>query len=105
MFVQEEIEEGLRQDGILVPQQGITHNSKGEATALVVGKDGKADSRVITTDRAIGDSWLVSNGLSAGDRVVVKGVQLAKPGAEVTAHEVKMNVASDGSTTKPPAKL
>lgn len=104
MFVQEEIEEGVRQDGVLVPQQGITHNSKGEATALLVGKDGKVDSRVITTDRAIGDAWLVSKGLNAGDRVIVKGVQLAKPGAEVTAHEVKLDVPSKDSTNTPPAK-
>lgn len=105
MFVQEEIEEGVRQDGILVPQQGITHNSKGEATALLVGKDGKVDSRVVTTDRAIGDAWLISKGLSVGDRVVVKGVQSAKPGSEVTAHEVKLDVPSDdGSNNNPPAK-
>lgn len=105
MFVQEEIEEGVRQDGILVPQQGITHNSKGEATALLVGKDGKVDSRVVTTDRAIGDAWLISKGLSVGDRVVVKGIQSAKPGSEVTAHEVKLDVPSgDGSNNNPPAK-
>ena len=105
MFVQEEIEEGVRQDGILVPQQGITHNSKGEATALVVGKDGKVESKVITTDRAIGDAWLIASGLSVGDRVIVKGVQMAKPGAEVTAHEVAMNApGGDGSTNNPPAK-
>ncbi|MGI4799941.1 MAG: efflux RND transporter periplasmic adaptor subunit [Janthinobacterium lividum] len=104
MFVQEEIEEGVRQDGILVPQQGITHNSKGEATALLVGKDGKVESRVVTTDRAIGDAWLIGKGLNAGDRIIVKGVQSAKPGAEVTAHEVKLDVPSGDGTNNPPAK-
>lgn len=89
MFVQEEIEEGVRQNGLLVPQQGITHNAKGEATAMVVGNDGKVEGRVVTTDRAIGDMWLVTDGLRDGDRVIVKGVQMAKPGAEVTATEVK----------------
>lgn len=105
MFVQEEIEEGVRDDGILVPQQGITHNSKGEATALLVGKDNKVESRVVTTDRAIGDAWLISKGLAAGDHVIVKGVQAAKPGAEVTPHEVKLDVPSgNGSTNNQPAK-
>ena len=94
MFVQEEIEEGVRQNGLLVPQQGITHNTKGEATALVVGKDNKVDTRVVTTDRAIGDAWLVTNGLNEGDRVIVKGVQLAKPGTEVTPNEVKIDIPS-----------
>ena len=94
MFVQEEIEEGVRQNGLLVPQQGITHNTKGEATALVVGKDDKVESRVVTTDRAIGDAWLVTSGVSDGDRVIVKGVQMARPGAEVTATEVKIDTAS-----------
>lgn len=94
MFAQEEIEEGIRQNGLLVPQQGITHNTKGEATALVVGQDGKVESRIVTTDRAIGDAWLVTNGLKDGDRVIVKGVQMAKPGAEVTANEVKIDTPS-----------
>ena len=94
MFVQEEIEEGVRQNGLLVPQQGITHNAKGEATALVVGKDDKVESRIVTTDRAIGDAWLVLKGLNEGDRVIVKGVQLAKPGAEVTPNEVKIETPS-----------
>ena len=102
MFVQEEIAEGVRQDGVLVPQQGITHNSKGEPTALVVGQDNKVDSRVVTTDRAVGDAWLISSGLKAGDRVVVKGVQSAKPGAEVVAHEVKADAPAKGDSGNAP---
>lgn len=94
MFVQEEIEEGVRQNGLLVPQQGITHDPKGQATALVVGKDGKVDMRVVTTDRAIGDAWLVTKGLAAGDRVIVKGLQKVKPGQEVAVTEVKIAVPS-----------
>lgn len=104
MFVQEQVEEGVRQNGLLVPQQGITHNPKGEATALVVGKDGKVESRVVTTDRAIGDAWLVTKGLSAGDRVIVKGVQMAKPGQEVVANEVDLAVPGDVAANTPPAQ-
>ena len=104
MFVQEEVAEGVRQDGILVPQQGITHDPKGQATALVVGADGKVDSRVVTTDRAIGDAWLISKGLAAGDRVIVKGVQMAKAGQEVTATEVKIPVPDQPADTSPTAQ-
>ena len=97
MFVREQLREGIRQDGILAPQQGVTHNVRGEATALVVGADGKVQSRILTTDRAIGNDWLVTKGLNAGDRVIVRGVQMVQPGIEVTANEVKL----DGEPASP----
>lgn len=107
MFVQETIEEGVRQDGLLVPQRGVTHNQKGQASALVVGQDGKVEQRVLTTDRAIGDDWLVSAGLSDGDRVIVEGLQKVKPGSEVTVTEVSAALApqtADPSAAPPSAK-
>ena len=87
MFVTAHIEEGVNEKGILVPQQGITHNSRGEPTALVVTADNKVEMRVIKTDRAIGDKWLVSDGLNAGDRVIVDGLQKVMPGATVVPTE------------------
>jgi membrane fusion protein, multidrug efflux system len=89
MFVRERIEEGVRMGALLVPQQGVSHNDKGDATALVVGSDDTVALRVLKTDRAIGDRWLVSAGLQAGDRVVVEGLQLVKPGAKVQAEEIR----------------
>jgi len=100
MFVREQLQEGIRQNGILAPQQGVTHNQRGEPTALVVDADGKVQSRILTTGPAIGDSWLVTNGLGDGDRVIVKGVQMVRPGMEVTANEVKLD---DGANPPPPA--
>ncbi|MEA2753887.1 MAG: rane fusion protein multidrug efflux system [Aliidongia sp.] len=94
LFVRATLEEGIRPDGILVPQQGVTHNERGEPTALVVDPDGKAAVRLLTTDRAIGDKWLISKGLNEGDRVIVKGLQMVRPGAEVVAQEVSL--APDG---------
>jgi membrane fusion protein (multidrug efflux system) len=88
MFVHEQIEEGRRNDAILVPQLAITHNQKGEPTALVVGPDNKVELRTLTTERAIGDKWLVTSGLKAGERVIVEGIQFAKPGAPVNPQEV-----------------
>ena len=89
MFVREEIDEGLRRDAVLAPQQGISHNQKGEPTALVVDRAGTVTLRVLTTDRAVGDQWLVASGLAPGDRVIVEGLQSAKPGAKVVAEEYK----------------
>jgi membrane fusion protein (multidrug efflux system) len=88
MFVREQLQEGIVQNGILAPQQGVTHNQKGQPTALVVGGDGKVQLRILKTDRAIGADWLVTEGLKDGDRVIVSGVQKARPGAPVTVNEV-----------------
>jgi membrane fusion protein (multidrug efflux system) len=98
MFVHEKIEEGRRNDALLVPQLAITHNQKGEPTALVVGPDNTVELRTLATERAIGDKWLVTSGLKAGERVIVEGVQYAKPGATV-----KPEALSGGDGQQQPA--
>jgi membrane fusion protein (multidrug efflux system) len=85
MFVRAIVEEGVSEQAILVPQRGVTRNSKGETLAMVVGTKEKAESRPIKVSRTIGDSWLVSDGLKAGDRVILEGLQRAKPGTVVKA--------------------
>ncbi|KCV62171.1 efflux RND transporter periplasmic adaptor subunit [Bordetella bronchiseptica] len=87
MFVRARLAEGVASEGLLVPQRGITRNQRGLPTALVVNADNKVELRTIKTDRAIGDQWLVSGGLAAGDRVIVEGLQSVRPGAEVKAAE------------------
>ena len=89
MFVRERIEEGVRQGAVLAPQQSVTHNQKGEPNALVVGPDNIVVLRPLQTDRAVGDQWLVTSGLKAGDRVIVEGLQLAKPGTKVMPQEYR----------------
>jgi membrane fusion protein, multidrug efflux system len=95
MFVREQIVEGRRSDALLVPQLAVTHNQRGESTALVVGADNKVQLRPIVTDRAIGAMWLVSQGLKAGERVVVEGLQFAKPGSTVHPEEAQPSAAAD----------
>jgi len=85
MFVRAIVEEGVSEDAILAPQQGITRDQKGLAYALVAGQDGKAQQRMLTLDRTIGDRWLVTKGLAAGDRVIVDGLQRIRPGSDVKA--------------------
>ena len=87
MYVQAVVREGVAQDAILAPQRGVTRDPKGNATALVVGADGKVELRDVEVSRTVGDSWLVESGLAAGDRVIVEGVQKVKPGAAVKAVE------------------
>jgi membrane fusion protein (multidrug efflux system) len=89
MFLHEHLDEGINERGLLVPQQAVTHNQRGEATTVVVSPDNKVSTRVIKTERAIGDQWLVSEGLAAGDKVVVSGLQRITSGVvEVKTKEV-----------------
>jgi len=99
MFVHEQIQEGVDEKGLLVPQRAVTHDQRGEPTAMVVKTDNKVELRVLQTDRTIGDQWLVSDGVQAGDRVIVEGLQKTGPGAAVNPVEV----APATSTVKAPA--
>ena len=85
MFVRAVITEGVTDQAILVPQQGVARNSKGNPLALIVNAEEKVEQRMLTLDRAIGDKWLVTAGLSSGDRVIVEGIQKARPGGVVKA--------------------
>ena len=88
MFVTAHIEEGISENGILVPQQGVMRDPKGQASVFLVGADNKVALHNIRTDRAIGDKWLVTDGVGAGDRVIVTGLQKVMPGAPVHATEM-----------------
>lgn len=88
MYVKALLNEGVRKQAVLVPQQGITRDPKGGATALIVGADNKVEQRSVTVSRTIGDQWLVEDGLQAGDRVIVEGLQKVQPGMSVQATEV-----------------
>ncbi|HEU0033886.1 MAG TPA: efflux RND transporter periplasmic adaptor subunit [Kofleriaceae bacterium] len=85
MFVRARIDEGQNPNALLVPQRAVMRDQNGRPQALVVDKAGKAERRTLVTDRAIGDAWLVTDGVAAGDRVIVEGLQKVRPGAPVTA--------------------
>ena len=85
MFVRAILEEGVNATAILVPQRGVTRNPKGEAMVMTVGPGEKAEPRPIKVVRTVGDNWLVSEGLKAGDRVILEGLQRARPGSPVKA--------------------
>ena len=85
MFVRAQVEEGVNQQAILVPQRAVTRNQQGQPTALVVGTNNKVELRTLHAERTIGENWLVTSGLSAGDKVIIDGLQKVAPGAEVKA--------------------
>jgi membrane fusion protein (multidrug efflux system) len=87
MYVRALVGEAVRPQGLLVPQRGVTRDPKGNATALLVGADGKVELRELRVSRTIGDQWLVEDGLAAGDRVIVEGLQKVQPGMPVKVTE------------------
>jgi len=85
MFVRAVVKEGVSEQAILVPQQSVSRDPKGDPFVLIVNDEAKVRQRMITIDRAVGSRWLVSSGLDPGDRVIVEGAQRARPGASVNA--------------------
>ena len=82
MFVRAVVQEGVLEDAILVPQQGVTRTPKGEPVALVMGDDDVVQQRLLVLNRAIGSEWLVESGLSVGERLVVEGALNVRPGVK-----------------------
>ncbi|WP_372353692.1 efflux RND transporter periplasmic adaptor subunit [Xanthomonas axonopodis pv. maculifoliigardeniae] len=103
MYVTAKLSMAVDEQAILAPQQAISRNSKGQAVAMVVGTDNKVAQRVLTTGDAIGDKWVVRQGLKAGDKVIVQGLQKASVGAEVRAVEVSQTAAADSAANASPS--
>lgn len=85
MFVRTQLDEGVRTNSLLAPQRGITRDRTGNATAMVINKEGIVELRQLKTGRAVGDQWLVLEGLAVGDQVIVEGLQKVKQGAPAKA--------------------
>ncbi|PAW33867.1 efflux transporter periplasmic adaptor subunit [Pantoea vagans] len=88
MYVRASVTNGVQSDAILAPQQGITRDAKGNATALVVDNQSKVESRDVVADRVIGNKWLITSGLNRGDKLIVEGTAKVQPGMRVKAVEV-----------------
>ena len=85
LYVRARLVQGVRTQGLLAPQAGISHNERGEATALVIGPGNVVAPRIVKIDRAVGNQWLVTDGLKPGDKLIVDGLLNLKPGAKVNA--------------------
>ncbi|URI07612.1 efflux RND transporter periplasmic adaptor subunit [Aquincola tertiaricarbonis] len=94
MYARAVVEQGVVDDALLVPQQAVARDGSGQALVSLVGADGKLTRQPVTAERALGDRWLLTAGVKAGDRVAVEGQQKVTPGAEVQA------VAATASTAQ-----
>lgn len=97
MYVRAQLGTGVRQNALLVPQQGVSRDPKGAATAMVVNAKGQVEPREVQVSQAIGDKWLVEGGLKAGDKVIVEGLQKIGPGMPVDAVEKGAQPAKPGA--------
>jgi len=109
MFVRAVMKEGLDENALMIPQQAVARDPKGNPVALIVDADNKVQQRQLSVDRAIGNQWLVASGLAPGDRVVVEGRQMVRPGATVRTVPYQSDSpkgttpSNDGSPTAPGA--
>lgn len=94
MYVRATIEEGTQQDALLVPQQAVTRDPTGAATALVLTAEGVVEQRKLTIDRSVDNQWLVRQGLQADEQVIMEGGQRVKPGDKAQAAAPATNVAT-----------
>ena len=105
LYVRAVLEEGVKAQAVLAPQAAVTRDEAGRPIAYVVGADSKIELRALVTDRAVGADWLVSSGLKPGDRLVVQGLQNARPGVAVqVSAAAPASAASPGSATAVPAR-
>lgn len=104
MYVRAVVENGVNEKAIAVPQQGVSRNQKGQATALVLNKEDIVEPRILETGGTIGDKWLVTSGLADGDRVIIEGLQKVRPGAPATAAKPAPAAAPGAAATAPESK-
>jgi membrane fusion protein (multidrug efflux system) len=97
MYVRAVLEEGVDEQAILAPQQGVARDPKGNATAMVVVEGGTVEARALRIDRALGEAWLVSDGLKQGDLVIVEGLQKVRPGVKVKVVQAPAGTGSSGA--------
>jgi membrane fusion protein (multidrug efflux system) len=102
MFVRARITEGVDEHAVLIPQQGVSRDAKGNPFALVVDETSRAAFRGLVLDRAIGDQWLVTSGITPGEKLIVEGLLMLRPGMAVTATLFEPSGPGDGPDTLSP---
>ena len=87
MYVRARLAQGTHPQAIRVPHAAVTHDPKGQAVVMVVGADNKVEARTVQTAQSLGDTWVITGGLQPGERVIVEGLQRARPGSAVQPQE------------------
>ena len=93
MFVRAALVEGTKSDAMLVPQRAVSRDEKGQATVMVIGAGNKVEPRTLQTNRTVGDNWLVTGGVKPGDKIIVEGGKMLRPGMPVQGKPWNPNAA------------
>lgn len=101
MFVRAVLQEGVNKQAILIPQQAVSRDPKGNPLALLVNPQGMVEQRQLTIDRAIGNQWLVTSGLAVGERLIVEGIQRIRPGMPVQVAPPSEDTTAQGTEAGP----
>lgn len=101
MYVRARINVGTDEGGFLVPQRAVDRNAKGAATAMFVTADNKVETRILSTVQAVGNDWLVDDGIVEGDRLIVDGLQKIRDGQTVEAVPVTLDANGDVASDDP----
>jgi membrane fusion protein (multidrug efflux system) len=104
MYVRARLSQGVRDDAILVPHAAVTRDPRGNATVMLVNAQGIAEARVVTAEQSIKDKWVVTDGLAPGERVIVEGLQKAKPGSPVQAQQAPATASAPAAAAPPAAR-
>ena len=102
MYVRAQLAEGTQAKAMLVPQRAVSRDERGNATVMVVGRDNKVEPRTLRTSRTVGDNWLVTGGIGPGDRVIVEGGMMLRPGMVVTPSRWNPNARPAASSPGQP---
>lgn len=97
MFVRASLVEGTQANGMLVPQRAVSRDEKGLATVMVIGAGNKVEVRTLQTSRAIGDNWLATSGIKSGDKIIVEGGMMLRPGMPVQGKPWNPNAKPAGN--------
>lgn len=103
MYVRARLAQGVQDNAILVPHAAVSRDPRGNATVMVVNAESKVEPRIVKAEQSLGDKWVVTEGLAAGDRVIVEGLQKAKPGTPVQAQEAGAAAAPAAPAAAPAA--
>jgi membrane fusion protein (multidrug efflux system) len=101
MYVRARLPQGVQENAILVPHAALSRDPRGNAQVMVVGAEDKVEARTVQTAQSLGDKWVVTDGLAPGERIIVEGLQRARPGTQVQAQE--MGSPAEAATTVPTA--
>jgi membrane fusion protein (multidrug efflux system) len=97
MFARASLVEGTQANGMLVPQRAVSRDEKGLATVMVIGADNKVQVRTLQTSRSIGENWLVTSGIKTGDKIIVEGGMMLRPGMPVQGKPWNPNAKPAGA--------